>query len=220
MREWELRAKAGLAGLVLAASCLALASFNSGGAKHVELNELNFLNDYSMHTDNIAKKLEKYRIERDVALATIGHPSLTAIPRHSPKANIAKLKEIRRHALSKLDRLSRGRHPIGDFGLKQSDPLKHAAHPDCDPGDARLGLCGVYVPPPSQQELSDAEEKVNQQLEKKEQQSDQERKKIMAQINQKRIEKAQDLMKKLTSTDDRINELVHHAVKVLPYFQN
>ena len=47
-------------------------------------------------------QLEKYRIERDVALAAIGHHSLTEVPAHDPKSEREKLRELRQRAIEKV----------------------------------------------------------------------------------------------------------------------
>ena len=85
---------------------------------------------------------------------------------------------------------------------------------DCSESDARLGLCGVYVPKPEEQQLKNQEAIVSEQLREKEARSDAERKAIMQEINSQRLAKAKKLMHDLLDTDKRINELVQHAVKV------
>eukprot|EP00960_Hanusia_phi_P024370 717993-Hanusia_phi.AAC.2 len=158
------------------------------------------------------KQLEKYRIERDVALAAIGHHSLTEVPAHDPKAEREKLRSLRQRAIEKLHRISRGRRDYS-LGIKEGD-LKTAANPDCDEGDAKLGLCGVEVPSPADEEMQSAEAKADKELTAREKADDAERAEIMREINSKRLAKAQQLMKKLSETDERINELVHHTLKV------
>ena len=85
---------------------------------------------------------------------------------------------------------------------------------DCSESDARLGLCGVFVPAPQQQELHDKEAQISEELEEREKKGDLERKSIMMEINKQRLLKAKKLMKDLVETDKRISDLVHHAVKV------
>ncbi len=89
---------------------------------------------------------------------------------------------------------------------------------DCSEDDARLGLCGVHIPNPEEQQLKDNEAMISKQLDEKEAKSDAERKAIMLEINKQRLVKAKKLMKDLVDTDKRINDLVHHAVKVLRLF--
>ena len=131
-----------------------------------------------------------------------------------------------------LDRLSRGRHSYTSYGLSEdddSDDEDASLHSntdtenndnndgsggDCDESDARLGLCGVHVPNPEEEQLKDKEALVSKQLDEKEAKSDQERHSIMMEINKQRLLKAKKLMKDLIDTDKRINDLVHHAVKV------
>ena len=83
--------------------------------------QLNFLDDYSVKTDDVEQQvlqndfcwawtrfnssnlqLEKYRIERDVALTAIGHPSLTAVPKHDQSWKREKLMKLKERALSKV----------------------------------------------------------------------------------------------------------------------
>jgi hypothetical protein len=47
-------------------------------------------------------QLEKYRIERDVALTAIGNPSLTAVPKHNPRWKREQLKHLKERALDKV----------------------------------------------------------------------------------------------------------------------
>ena len=123
-----------------------------------------------------------------------------------------------------LDRLSRGRHSYSAYGLSEDDDaiMKSDSSSDessgssgnCDEDDARLGLCGVHIPNPEEQQLKDNEAMISKQLDEKEAKSDEERKAIMLEINKQRLMKAKKLMKDLVDTDKRINDLVHHAVKV------
>jgi hypothetical protein len=89
---------------------------------------------------------------------------------------------------------------------------------DCSEDDARLGLCGVHIPNPAEQQLKDNEAMISKQLDEKEAKSDEERKAIMLEINKQRLIKAKKLMQDLVDTDKRINDLVHHAVKVHGFF--
>jgi tRNA A37 N6-isopentenylltransferase MiaA len=62
--------------------------------------------------------------------------------------------------------------------------------------------------------MSDEEKKVEEELTKKEKQHDAMRAKMEAEINSRRLQRAKELMDKLSKTDSLINELVHHTVKV------
>mmetsp|Transcript_54079 Transcript_54079/g.143098 ORF Transcript_54079/g.143098 Transcript_54079/m.143098 type:complete len:228 (-) Transcript_54079:181-864(-) len=188
-----------------------------------ELNELNFMDDYSVKTDNIERQLEKFRIERDVALTALGHPSLTEVPKHNPKWKQEQLKKLKEVALGKLERISRGRHSYSSLGLSDddddnlddsSDSSSEVGDNSCSESDARIGLCGVHVPSPANVELKDKEALVSRALTAKEEKSDAARNAIIQQINKQRLQKAKKLMEDLVQTDKRINELVHHAVKV------
>ena len=46
--------------------------------------------------------MEKFRIERDVALTAIGNPSLTAVPKHDPRYKREQLKRLKERALDKV----------------------------------------------------------------------------------------------------------------------
>ncbi len=131
--------------------------------------------------------------------------------------------------------MSRGRHSYSAYGLSEDDDNENSddaslqtdnsgsatddstdgSGEDCDESDARLGLCGVHVPNPEEQQLKDKEALISKQLDKKEAKSDEERHSIMMEINKQRLLKAKKLMKDLIDTDKRINDLVHHAVKVI-----
>ena len=132
-----------------------------------------------------------------------------------------------------LDRMSRGRHTYSPYGLSEDDDGDDdgddnqatlssdddsddstGSSGDCDESDARLGLCGVHIPNPEEQQLKNKEAVISKQLDEKEAKSDEERHAIMLEINQKRLLKAKKLMSDLIDTDRRINDLVHHAVKV------
>lgn len=176
------------------------------------MKRLNYLNDYSVKTTDVDKELESYRIERDVAIAAMGHSSLTAVPTETPQEQRERLIKLREHAIAKLHRINRGRRDWS-YGLKTGD-LKTGAKGDCDQGDENLGLCGVTVPSPSAAALSDEEKKVDKELSLKEKESDAARAKVMAIIDSKRLDKAHRLMDKLSKTDSLINELVHHTIKV------
>lgn len=128
-----------------------------------------------------------------------------------------------------LERMSRGRHTYSSYGLSDDDVDNDESSAssdssdddgsgaDCDESDARLGLCGVHVPNPEEQQLKDKEAMISKQLDDKEKKSDEERNAIMLEINKQRLLKAKKLMKDLVDTDQRINDLVHHAVKVLVF---
>jgi hypothetical protein len=176
------------------------------------MKRLNYLDDYSTKTTDVDKELENYRIERDVAIAAIGHTSLTAIPTETPQEERERLLKLREHAIAKLHRINRGRRSWS-YGIKTGD-LATAAQGDCDEGDAKLGLCGVRVPSPSAADLTAEEEKVDKELTAKEQASDAAREKVMDEIDHQRLVKAQKLMDKLSKTDGLINEMVHHTIKV------
>jgi hypothetical protein len=176
------------------------------------MKRLNYLNDYSVKTTDIDKELENFRIQRDVAIAAMGHTSLTAVPTETPQEKRERLLKLREHAIAKLHRMNRGRRDWA-YGLKSGD-LHAAAEGDCDEGDAKLGLCGVTVPSPDQAVLTDMEKKVNAELTAKEQKSDEAREKVIQQVDKKRLIKAHNLMDKLSKTDALINELVHHTIKV------
>ena len=181
-------------------------------AANAMMKRLNYLNDYSVKTTDVDKQLENYRIERDVAIAAMGHSSLTAVPTETPQEQRERLLKLREHAISKLHRINRGRRDWA-YGLKTGD-LSTAAKADCDPGDEKLGLCGVDVPSPDSDALSAEEKKVDKELTEKEKESDAMRNRVMAEINAKRLKKAHELMDKLSKTDSLINELVHHTLKV------
>jgi len=181
-------------------------------AANALMKRLNYLNDYSTKTTDVDKELESYRIERDVALAAMGHTSLTAIPTATPQEQRERLLKLREHAIAKLHRINRGRRSWS-YGLKTGD-LAMGAQGDCDEGDAKLGLCGVTVPSPSAADLTAEEAKVAKELTAKEQASDAARAKVVAAIDHKRLVKAQKLMDRLSKTDGLINEMVHHTIKV------
>ena len=186
--------------------------FSAPQAANTMMKRLNYLNDYSVKTTDVDKELENFRIERDVAIAAMGHTSLTAVPKETPQEERQRLLKLRTHAMAKLHRINRGRRDWS-YGLKSGD-LHAASRSDCDEGDEKLGLCGVTVPSPSAEALTREEEKVNKELTAKEQASDAARAKVVAAIDRKRLEKANHLMDKLSKTDALINELVHHTVKV------
>jgi hypothetical protein len=182
------------------------------------MKRLNYLDDYSVKTADVDQELENYRIERDVAIAAIGRPSLTAVPTETPAEQRQRLIKLREHAVSKLHRMDRGRRDWA-FGLKTGDLATGAgrasgARADCDEGDEKLGLCGGSSLSPRTAEMSDEEKKVEEELTKKEKQHDAMRAKMEAEINSRRLQRAKELMDKLSKTDSLINELVHHTVKV------
>jgi len=181
-------------------------------AANAMMKRLNYLNDYSVKTTDVDQELENYRIERDVAIAAMGHSSLTAVPTETPQEERERLLKLREHAISKLHRINRGRRDWS-YGLKTGD-LSTAARGDCDEGDAKLGLCGVTTAAPPSDALTEEEKKVDKELTAKEEASDAARAKVMAAIDRKRLDKAHALMDKLSKTDSLINELVHHTVKV------
>jgi len=181
-------------------------------AANAMMKRLNSLNDYSTHTTDIDKELENFRIQRDVAIAAMGHVSLTAVPTETPEQERQRLLRLKQQAVHKLRRIDRGRRSWA-YGLKSGD-LGAASHGDCDEGDSKLGLCGVTVPSPGQAALRIEEAKVNEALTEKEKRNDAERAKVVASINQKRLERARGLMVKLSKTDALIDEMVHHAVKI------
>ncbi len=52
---------------------------------------------------NLFVQLEKFRIERDVALTAIGHHSLTEVPKHDTQWKRDQLKRLKEHALEKVN---------------------------------------------------------------------------------------------------------------------
>mmetsp|Transcript_30746 Transcript_30746/g.71844 ORF Transcript_30746/g.71844 Transcript_30746/m.71844 type:complete len:182 (+) Transcript_30746:349-894(+) len=170
---------------------------------------------------------------RNVALANMGHHSLTHIPETSPAERRDRLKQLKLQALHRLHSIasSRGRN-IDEYGLAEerlgassagtggAGPTSQGSggDPGCSAGDAALGLCtddtGDAPLSDAQQALKDRESKVAKQLTAQEKASDAERAKVEGEVNKFRLAKAQKLLHRLTSTDSLINQLVHHTMKI------
>ena len=105
------------------------------------MKRLNYLDDYSVKTADVDQERETYRIERDVAIAAIGRPSLTAVPTETPAEQRERLIKLREHAVSKLHRMDRGRRDWA-FGLKTGD-LATGAGRAAGPGAAAWAATGT-----------------------------------------------------------------------------